>query len=65
MGISKGNRTFFSQKIYSEQRNVDHSKDKIMDFLDMGSDSAPWEITKEQAAAMEGDLTMSELEDSL
>ena len=37
----------------------------------MGSDSAPWEalnhrkISKEQVSAMEGDLTMSKLEETL
>ena len=70
MEIRKETGKFF-QNIYNEQTNIDPSKDKIKEFLDMCDDSAPWEklmnlkISKEHADAMEGDLTMSKLENSL
>jgi hypothetical protein len=61
----------FSKKIYNKQSNLDPSKVKIKEFLDMDGDQAPWEIlmqrklTHERAEAMEGDLTLEEMEDAL
>ena len=57
--------------VTDEQTNIDPSKDKIKEFLDMDNEYASWEelmihkISKKQDDAMEEDITMSELDDSL
>ena len=61
----------FSKKITINRAILDPSKVKIKEFMDMDGDSTPWEVlnqrklTKEQAEAMEGDLTLQEMEDAL